>query len=232
MLTAREQHRWMLARAVARRDSAGRVCRIAGSQTDIHDRKTLEEKLRFEAFHDRLTGLPNRTLFLERLRHCLLKRGAPTGLCCAVLFLDLDRFEVVNDSLGHRAGDALIVEVAGRLRECLREGDTVARLGADEFVILLERPEDPAVGARLAERILEALARPFELEGREILPCASIGIAFGSAGERPDDVLHNADLAMVRVKTKRAACRVFEPGRGKALAARPSSSERIERRAG
>jgi diguanylate cyclase (GGDEF)-like protein/PAS domain S-box-containing protein len=167
---------------------------------DITERRTLEEELKHQAFHDSLTGLANRALFHDRVEHALA-RHARYRQPIAVLFLDLDDFKVVNDSLGHHAGDELLRAVADRLRGCLRAGDTAARLGGDEFAVLIEEVTDPKEAAGLAERIISSLGTPFLLEGQEIFVHASIGYALSeqetlNAGE----LLRAADVAMYAAK--------------------------------
>ncbi len=179
---------------------------------DITERKAMEERLEYQAFHDPLTGLPNRLLFMDRVQHALARidrHGKPL----AVLFLDLDNFKIVNDSLGHTAGDQLLAKVAHRLKTCLRPEDTVARLGGDEFVILLETPERLDGAILVAERVAETLQPPFVLNGHEVSTTASIGIVLGvSSRDTPDDLLRNADAAMYRVKEQsKAGYAVFDP---------------------
>ena len=196
------EYRWMLARGVAVRDAAGDATRIAGSQTDITERKLAIDRLTHDAFHDALTGLPNRALFMDRLGRSTERARRHAGHQFAVLFLDLDRFKVVNDSLGHTFGDQLLINVAERLRHALRGADTVARLGGDEFTILLEI-DHLADAARTAERIQEELRLPFHIGEHEIFTTASIGIALSATGyERPHDVLRDADIAMYRAKSR------------------------------
>jgi diguanylate cyclase (GGDEF)-like protein/PAS domain S-box-containing protein len=167
---------------------------------DISQRKTLEEELKHQAFHDSLTGLANRALFRDRVEHALA-RHARRGEPVAVLFLDLDDFKVVNDSLGHVAGDQLLGDVAERLMSCLRTGDTAARLGGDEFAVLIEGVTDPQEAAMLAERIIGSLGAPFSLEGKEIFVHASIGYAFSDKGTlNADELLRAADVAMYAAK--------------------------------
>jgi diguanylate cyclase (GGDEF)-like protein/PAS domain S-box-containing protein len=179
---------------------------IAGASVmarDIRDRKRLEEELAHQALHDSLTGLPNRVLFRDRLRQSLQhpeKERATTGHH-AVLFVDLDNFKVINDTLGHQTGDELLVAVAARLHDTLRGSDTAARLGGDEFTILLANIETATEATAAADRILEELRRPFALGGHEVVVSASIGIAFGQAGtDDPDDLLRAADTALYEAK--------------------------------
>ncbi len=178
---------------------------------DISERKAFEEQLRHRAFHDPLTGLPNRALLLDRLGHALA-RAARDGSGVAVLFLDLDRFKVVNDSLGHQTGDRLLVAVAEGIVECLRPEDTAARLGGDEFIVLLEDVRDARDATRVAERIAACLRAPLTLAGHEIAVTASIGIALAAAGRgRPDELLRDADLAMYRAKARgKARYEIFD----------------------
>jgi diguanylate cyclase (GGDEF)-like protein len=185
----REQHR---ARELSEQ-STGALRRVA-------EREVLEEQLRHRAFYDSLTGLPNRALFLDRIDHALA-RGEGLGQELALLFIDLDRFKVVNDSLGHAAGDQLLVQVARRLRTCLRGSDTVARLGGDEFTILLEGPAAIADAVEAADRILTTLRAPFLFDGQEVFASASIGISGGtSIRQSGRDLLREADIALYRAK--------------------------------
>ena len=163
------------------------------------DHRRSVERLQHGALHDALTGLPNRTLFLDRLEQSL-RRARRQGSGAAVLFLDLDRFKVVNDSLGHHAGDQLLQEVAHRLDAALRPGDTVARMGGDEFTVLLEELTDPREATVVAERVLATLADPFTIAGRELFVSASIGIALGGAERDPEELIRDADVAMYRAK--------------------------------
>ncbi|HET7082515.1 MAG TPA: EAL domain-containing protein, partial [Candidatus Limnocylindria bacterium] len=167
---------------------------------DITLRKELEMQLQHQAFHDSLTGLANRALFRDRVAHALARQARSHG-AVSVLFSDLDDFKTVNDSLGHDAGDQLLVAVAERLRAVMRPEDTTARFGGDEFAILLE-DTDEAGARRAAERILEALRSPFEFHGRQVVMRASIGAAVTfDSGIEPDDLLRQADLAMYTAKT-------------------------------
>jgi diguanylate cyclase (GGDEF)-like protein/PAS domain S-box-containing protein len=163
---------------------------------DISQRVLLE----YHAFHDSLTGLPNRRIFLDRLQHAL-KRVDRTGEIHAILFADIDRFKMTNDSLGHQIGDELLVGIADRLRRLTRDGDTLARFGGDEFTLLLEDVESPEAAEATALRILDAVRSPMTLAcGRTISASVSIGIAIATAGSTPDDVLHDADVAMYQAK--------------------------------
>jgi diguanylate cyclase (GGDEF)-like protein/PAS domain S-box-containing protein len=193
--------RWVLVRGLAVRDPKARATRIAGSFTDITERKLAEEKLLHDALHDALTGLPNRSLFMDRLSQAMAFARRRDGYRYAVLFLDIDRFKTVNESLGHFQGDRLLVAVARRLKRCLRDGDTVARLGGDEFVVLLEDFPDAQEPIRMAERIHDELAPAHDLDGTEVFATASIGVANGSPEyNRPVEILRDADTAMYRAK--------------------------------
>src|SRR5215218_4013449 len=179
---------------------------------DVTERKALVEQLSYQAFHDPLTGLPNRVLFMDRLEHALT-RANRRGNKVAVLFTDLDNFKVINDSLGHKAGDQLLIAVAERLKNCLRPEDTAARLGGDEFTILVEDIASVGEAVQIAERIADILRPPFTLEEQEVFATVSIGIALNStAQEQPADLLRHADLAMYRAKHRgKARYEVFEP---------------------
>jgi diguanylate cyclase (GGDEF)-like protein/PAS domain S-box-containing protein len=200
MLTRNGEQRWL--------DIAISTVRLGGQRAslasafDITGRKLMEEQLRHQALHDRLTGLPNRALLHDRLEHVLSLMRRNPEYKSAVLFLDLDRFKVINDSLGHRTGDELLVQIAMRLQRLLRETDTVARLGGDEFVVLLEGIEDVHEVTIIAQRMQESLAKPFILNGQEIHTSVSIGIAFADTHyQQPDHLLRDADIAMYRAKT-------------------------------
>ena len=170
---------------------------------DVTERKRAEEELWHAAFYDGLTGLPNRALFLERLGQALARSKGRGAGGFAVLFLDLDRFKVVNDSMGHRAGDQLLVAIARRLDRIRRAGDTVARMGGDEFALLVEGVGDDAEAGRVADRVHRELSHPFEVSGQEVFTSAAIGIALGGlADHRPEDLLRDADTAMYRAKAQ------------------------------
>jgi diguanylate cyclase (GGDEF)-like protein/PAS domain S-box-containing protein len=183
---------------------------------DVTERRRAEEQLAHLASHDALTGLPNRVRFRERLE-AALARCAAGGRAVALLCVDLDHFKAVNDTLGHAAGDALLCQVAARLRGCVREGDLVARLGGDEFAVLQEEVRRPADAAALARRIVRTLSMPYDLEGRPALVGASVGIALAlaapAAGRQAEDLLREADVALYRAKAEgRGRCRLFETG--------------------
>ncbi|MFL6205466.1 MAG: putative bifunctional diguanylate cyclase/phosphodiesterase, partial [Acidimicrobiales bacterium] len=180
---------------------------------DVTGRRSLEDQLRHQAFHDALTGLSNRALFLDRVEHALARIRRSDSPIPAVAFIDLDDFKLVNDSLGHGAGDELLRAVADRLRGCLRSGDTPARLGGDEFAVLLEDAPDTQAVIEVAERILDALHEPVVIEGREVYARASIGIATRSGPTTTsDELLRNADLAMYTAKANGKGCiELFEP---------------------
>ena len=192
--------RWMLSRGVAVHDTSGNPLRMAGSQTDITEGKV----------SDPLTGLPNRLLFIDRVGRLVKHMKRRKDHLFAVLFLDLDGFKMINDSMGHLIGDQLLLGVANRLEKCLRSTDTVARLGeaftvarlgGDEFTVLLDDIKDPGDAKRAADRMMKALAAPFILGGKEVFTSVSIGIALStSAYEQPEEMLRDADTAMYRAK--------------------------------
>jgi len=193
---------WMQTRGMVVRDGQGTAYRMAGSQTDITTRKKAEERLAYDALHDALTGLPNRVLFMDRLAFRLERTKRHPDELFSVLFLDLDRFKVVNDSLGHSAGDQLLITTALRIQQCLRPEDTVSRLSGDEFAVLLNEVHDVSDAVRVAERIRGRLVTTTLLGAVERSPPASIGIAmFHKNYEKPDEILRDADLAMYRAKT-------------------------------
>src|SRR5436190_1023822 len=199
-------YRWMLSRGIGVRDRGSKAVRLAGSQTDITERRRFEDQLAQQAFYDTLTGLPNRALFVDRLTLAVTRARRRKSSLFSVLFLDVDRFKDVNDSLGHLKGDLLLTAIARRLETCVRPGDTVARLGGDEFTILLDDMRDAADAVQVADRILDQMSKPFLLEGNEVFATVSIGIAPGADYEKPDDLLRDADTAMYRAKERGKNC--------------------------
>ncbi len=197
------EYRWLLARGLAVRDQNGVAVRIAGSITDITDRKATEQKLAHDAIHDVLTGLPNRKFLMDRLSRSLARKNHSKGSNFAVLFIDLDKFKVINDTLGHQAGDELLIKVAKKLSLIVRPSDMVVRLGGDEFVILLENIKDEKQVLRVAERINKELKKPLRIFGKWAYISASIGIALSTGGyDDPDNFVRDADIAMYCAKLK------------------------------
>ncbi len=185
---------------------------VAVALEDVTERKRGEERLRYRTFHDALTGLPNRALCLDRIARAIERAKRRSNYIYALLFLDLDRFKLVNDSLGHLAGDGLLRRVADRLRREVRQLDTVARVGGDEFVVLLEEIASPGDALRIVKAVRERLRVPFMVEGRQIYVTASLGVVLGPADyERPEELLQNAAIAMNAARS--AGCgrvRVFD----------------------
>ncbi|MEY2420707.1 MAG: hypothetical protein QOI95_774 [Acidimicrobiaceae bacterium] len=198
IITPAGDHLWLAMRAAPVLDSTGQVTSMRGTLQDITERKASEEQLVHLALHDMLTGLPNRSLFSERLEHALSRRDASV----VVMLLDLDGLKAVNDGLGHSAGDALLVGVGDRLSGALRPSDTVARFGGDEFTVLVEGAGEIEAKAA-AERLLKALAMPLAVEGRSLVAQASIGIAIAASGSKcADQLLREADAAMYTAKRR------------------------------
>ncbi|MDP9190820.1 MAG: EAL domain-containing protein [Acidobacteriota bacterium] len=189
---------WVLSNLVLVGDAITGV--VHATVVDISDRKRAEEQIEFHAYHDVLTHLPNRKLFTDRLRHSLT-RAKRNNRPVAVMFIDVDHFKNINDTLGHTAGDELLLEMARRLRECVRDDDTVARLGGDEFTIILSELRHPDDAVGVAQKILEAVQEPLDINGTPIVVSASIGIAlYPEDGLDPESLLRNADSAMYRAK--------------------------------
>ena len=199
--TADGSYRWMITNALSVRGPDGRAIRLVGSMTDVSERKALEERLRNDAHYDPLTGLPNRALFLERLEQTILRARRSPDYTFAVVFLDLDGFKVVNDSLGHQVGDELLIEVAKRLSAGLRAGDTVSRFGGDEFVLLLDDVRDVTVLPDVVRRLLTVMSVPVVLAEGTRAVSAAAGIAVSASGyTSADEYLRDADTAMYRAK--------------------------------
>jgi diguanylate cyclase (GGDEF)-like protein/PAS domain S-box-containing protein len=202
------QYRWMLCRGAVSRRGDGVVHRAAGSQTDITNRRVAETQLRHDASHDALTGLPNRVMLTEGITRCFARQRREPSFRYALLFIDLDRFKVINDSLGHVVGDALLVALAQRFSHCVRVTDTVAttkghvaRLGGDEFVVLLEGIAQDSDALRIADRLLASVVEPIDAAGNTVYASLSIGVVIGHPGyERVEDIIRDADTALYRAK--------------------------------
>ncbi len=214
-------YRWVLCRGLLVRQDGRIPVRMVGSMSDITARKEAEARLVHDALHDALTGLPNRVLFMERLAHAIQVSRRNPEMRSALLFLDLDNFKVVNDSMGHWAGDELLRAVAGRIERCLRGTDllarfgtekALARFGGDEFTILLMGVRDEEDAVRVVRRVLEELGKPFHFRGQEVYTTASAGISFVDASsDDPSKLLRNADIAMYRAKAEgRAGYAIFD----------------------
>jgi diguanylate cyclase (GGDEF)-like protein/PAS domain S-box-containing protein len=210
---AQGRYVWMLARGLAERDAQGKPIRLAGLQTDISSRKMIEERMTYGALHDGLTGLPNRELFMDRLGQRLEFTYRHPYSIFAVIFLDIDRFKVVNDSLGHAMGDELLVNLSRRLQLCLRPEDTISRLGGDEFAVLLHEVNDVNDAVRVAERFQVRLKETTVLSAVSRTTSVSIGIVlFNKIYTHSQDILRDADTAMYRAKAQGGACyQVFDP---------------------
>jgi diguanylate cyclase (GGDEF)-like protein/PAS domain S-box-containing protein len=218
---------WRILESIATtiRNEKGEVTKLVIVNRDITQRKQAEEQLEHHTFHDALTGLPNRRLFLDRLQHLFLRSQRNADYQYAVLFVDIDRFKALNETLGNAAGDAVIIEIGRRLSACLRTIDTtarpgrgphsedaVSRFGGDEFGVLLDAISDPSDAMRVARRIQTVVAEPLLVEGREVRASASVGIAVSTkAQERVEDLLHDANVAIRRAKGLGGArCEVFD----------------------
>ncbi len=204
---------WVLSRGVATFDDQGHPQRMAGSLTNISRRKQTEAQLMYSACHDTLTGLANRFLFLNQLQKALHRAKRSPNAAFAVLFLDLDRFKVINDSLGHSAGDDLLQGVGERLQACVRASDTVSRWGGDEFAILLDDLHQGIDLTEMVERVKQVFTHPFQVGWQELFITASIGIVqSNSFADNAEDLLRAADIAMYRAKSQGRACHaVFDP---------------------
>jgi diguanylate cyclase (GGDEF)-like protein/PAS domain S-box-containing protein len=203
---------WILLNSSLVRDEEGDPLYFSAQIQDITGRKHMEARLQEQALHDPLTGLPNRKLFVDRLGRALERTRRRKRSKVAVLFLDLDGFKVINDSLGHGAGDLLLMIMAQRLRRCLRPEDSLARFGGDEFTVLLEDIEGPDDTVSVVERITDELRRPFLLESRELFASGSVGVSLGNARTTsPENLLRDADTAMYRAKEDGVGYRIFDP---------------------
>ena len=193
------------------------VAGVVVTARDVTERRALEDQLAHQAFHDSLTGLANRVLFANRIEHAL-GRGKRHQNLFAVLFIDLDDFKTVNDSLGHAAGDALLVAVAGRISSCIRPEDTCARLGGDEFAVMIEDLASPDAALTVARRILQVMGKPLTIEGSEVAVQGSVGVALGAIDQTASEVMRSADLAMYRAKSE---------GKGRYALYEPSMHDRV-----
>ena len=203
---------WVHRRSEVVRGERGETLRIIGTIRDITEQRALEERLHYQALHDPLTDLPNRRLFMDCLKQALRRTRRQKERKIAVLFMDLDNFKVVNDSLGHEVGDQLLVAVSQRLQGCLRTGDVAARLGGDEFTVLMEGVSTTRDAEEAAERIIRELRAPFSIEGHLLFATTSIGIVLSeAAGREPSDLLRAADIGLYRAKDKgKARYEVFD----------------------
>lgn len=219
ILLSPDEHRWVRARATVARDASGQAMRLAGSVLDVTERHRAEAELTHGAFHDPLTQLPNRALFLDRVRHALARARRDSSHRFAVLHLDLDRFAMVNDSLGHREGDQLLIQLSRRLLASIRPGDTVARHSGDEFTVLLEPLESREQAEEVTERLRAALKPPFEVGGRSFVLTASFGIAMsGTKYLAAGDIVRDADTAKNQAKIDgTGSARMFDSQMHKSL---------------
>ena len=204
---------WMMAKGLAVRTSSGRATRFAGSQTDVSERKSNEEQMIYDALHDTLTSIPNRTLLLDRIRQSLVRRKRYPKTSFAIIFIDLDRFRLVNESLGHIHGDELLQLISARLKETIPIGDTVARLGGDEFSVLLQDIESVRDFEAIAKDIQNSFSKPFFLGDKEVFASASMGIAHSDNNYKtPEEILRDSELAMYRAKRGgKSQSIVFQP---------------------
>jgi len=200
-------YRWVLARGIAVRQDSGNAVRLVGWLTDITDRKRNEDRLKHDAWHDALTDLPNRAYFHGQLQRAATRSYGRPHQCFALLYLDVDNFKQLNDGMGHSVGDQVLIAIANRLKNSVRPGDTIARIGGDEFAILLARLGDEREAGHIAERIQKALALPVKIGANEHSISVSIGVALSSLShDKPGDFLRDADAAMYQAKADGTGC--------------------------
>lgn len=206
-------YRWVSTKGIFLANNDGKINRIIGSHKDITLQKAAEHQLVHDALHDNLTGLANRALFFDRLAFFIERAKRVKGYKYAVVFLDLDRFKVINDSLGHLFGDQLLIQIAEILKKNMRGNDTIARLGGDEFTVLLDAVEDIGDAIRFSKRIQREITTSFNIKGHDVFVTASIGIAISTPEiQRPEEILRNADISMYQAKAKgRSRHEVYRP---------------------
>ncbi len=206
------EYRWHKGVATAAFDGEGNIIKWFGTNSDMNDKKLAEAQLNYNALHDTLTNLPNRVKFMNHLQQAIHRVGHHPSSRFAVLFLDLDRFKLINDSLGHSVGDKLLIAIGARLETCVRPGDIVARLGGDEFTLLLFNVSEISDAVQVTNRILEKLSLPFQINGYEVFTSASVGVIVSDEVSRlPEDFLRDADTAMYRAKeTGKARYEIFD----------------------
>ena len=216
--------RWMLVRGIAVDDGWGEPLRMAGSLSDITAARVTEHQLQHDALHDALTGLPNRALFMDRLERALLRGRRNSDANCAVLFLDMDRFKLVNDTFSHSTGDRLLVAVANRITHALRPGDTVSRIAGDEFAVLLDdlgTSRREQLATEVAVRVRDEFRREFDIDGNRFFVTMSVGVALPEQGQSAADLLRNADIAMYEAKRRgRDAYAIFDQSMHRRIAER------------
>jgi diguanylate cyclase (GGDEF)-like protein/PAS domain S-box-containing protein len=211
MLHAAGGWRWVLIRGLAIRGADGQATRMAGSLSDVTDRVGAEHRLQRDALHDGLTGLPNRALLMDRVAQAMRRAAGSAERGCAVLYLDIDRLGLINDSFSNAVGDRVLAALAGRVANALRPGDTVARIGGGEFAALLEGVITAHEAVSVATRVQRSVREPFGIDGHELSTTASIGVALGRDGADPEELLRKADIAMYDAKRQgRDRCAVFE----------------------